>query len=473
MLFLSVFISSAQQTFTATDTPLPITDNNTTESTIDVAGVGVLGPGGNEIEEVALNITHTFDGDLDITLVAPDGVTTLNLNSDNGGSGDDYIDTRFQNGGADITAGASPFDFVTYGAFQPEGGDFSTFDGINADGNWTLQVFDDANSDVGTLNSWEITFSNPPPPNDNAIQAIPLIPGINFAENALYGSNAGATASETADPSIPAPGCADYQGGDLWFSVAVPADGNVNIETNPDNGSPLTDTGIAVYSGAVGAFNLIACDDNNSAEGNFSRINITERVPGETLYIRVWEAGNDAFGSFRISAWNTSIAVFNTDNQDLIFVADTISLSRDPDDTRIDLTPYLDNTDSQDLIFAGDIINLSGDPDGTQIDLTPYLDNTDSQDLIFAGDIISLSGDPDGTQIDLTPYLDNTDSQDLIFAGDIISLSGDPDGTPDRPYALPGQYRQPGSDICRGYHQSERRSRRHPYRPYALSGQYR
>ncbi|MEP0265759.1 proprotein convertase P-domain-containing protein [Dokdonia sp.] len=107
-----------------------------------------------DIDNVTLDIFHTFDGDLDITLISPVG-TMLDLTSDNGGAGDSFTMTEFRDGAPNITTGAAPFT----GMFQPEGGTFAaTFDGESTTGNWVLSVTDDAGGDQGTLNSWSISF---------------------------------------------------------------------------------------------------------------------------------------------------------------------------------------------------------------------------------------------------------------------------------------------------------------------------
>ncbi len=130
--------------------------------------------------------------------------------------------------------------------------------------------------------------------------------GVDFAAGAVVGTNVLATASETIDPSITAPGCAAYGGGDVWYSVVVPADGNITLETDLNSGSALTDSGLAVYSGTIGALMLIGCDDD-SGNNLFSRIELSGRTPGETLYIRVWEFGNNTFDTFQVAAWNPNV----------------------------------------------------------------------------------------------------------------------------------------------------------------------
>ena len=57
-------------TFESADVPKPIPDVSTTESTLAVSGVG-----GVKKVTAALRLTHTFDGDLDLSLIGPDGTT--------------------------------------------------------------------------------------------------------------------------------------------------------------------------------------------------------------------------------------------------------------------------------------------------------------------------------------------------------------------------------------------------------------
>ena len=143
----------AQNTFPSTDTPKPIPDVRTPPvlSPIIVAGAGLVSD-----VNVTLNLTHTFDGDLDIFLIGPNG-TRVELTTDNGGTGDNFTGTVFDDQAAvSITTGAAPFA----GSFKPEGL-LSSLNGIPAAGTWTLEITDDANLDSGTLLSWSLTITNP------------------------------------------------------------------------------------------------------------------------------------------------------------------------------------------------------------------------------------------------------------------------------------------------------------------------
>ena len=103
--------------------------------------------------QVGLNLEHTFTGDLDIFLIAPDG-TQVELSTDNGGTGENMIGTVFSdNAATSIESGSAPFT----GMFQPEGM-LSDFDGMSSLGDWTLQITDDAGGDGGTLQDWTLTL---------------------------------------------------------------------------------------------------------------------------------------------------------------------------------------------------------------------------------------------------------------------------------------------------------------------------
>jgi hypothetical protein len=153
-----------------------------------------------------------------------------------------------------------------------------------------------------------ITTSPPPPANDDCAGAalLPVQLGVTSCTTPLLATNVGASASAGA----PAPtacttatsGTANYQGGDVWFQVTVPLAGALTLETGPVAGSPILDTGMAVYSGSCGTLTQIECDDNDSPTGSFSLINLVGRTPGEVLYVRVWEAGNDLEGPFTMCA---------------------------------------------------------------------------------------------------------------------------------------------------------------------------
>ncbi len=120
----------------STDVPQDIDDNATVESTLDVAK-------DERIDEVnvRVDITHTYIGDLTVTLVAPDG-TEVRLHDRSGGSTDDihtWYDTETE-----------PVD------------DLSVLNGKSSAGTWKLRVTDHAGGDTGTLDAWKLELYTRP-----------------------------------------------------------------------------------------------------------------------------------------------------------------------------------------------------------------------------------------------------------------------------------------------------------------------
>ncbi|MBI2410979.1 MAG: proprotein convertase P-domain-containing protein [Candidatus Kerfeldbacteria bacterium] len=103
---------------------------------------------------VAVDITHTFAGDLTLFLISPDG-KTMTLSTNNGTGGKNYTQTIFDDeANVAISTGAAPFT----GSFQPNSL-LSDIDGSLTAGTWTLQIDDVASADFGTLNSWSLYFT--------------------------------------------------------------------------------------------------------------------------------------------------------------------------------------------------------------------------------------------------------------------------------------------------------------------------
>lgn len=149
-----------------------------------------------------------------------------------------------------------------------------------------------------------------PPTNDtpcNAYALSTVTPSCNFE---IY-TNLGAGNSSVPTPS----GCGGstpfdggYLGSDVWFSVVVPASGELDIHTLSVD---FADGAMALYSGACGALTLVECDDDGEPGDGIlmPHIYATGLTPGATMYIRVWEYDNDNNGQF-------GICVSTPDNDD-------------------------------------------------------------------------------------------------------------------------------------------------------------
>lgn len=163
-----------------------------------------------------------------------------------------------------------------------------------------------------------ININNSLPANDDPCYATPL--QVNSFCSYVTSTNFCATASEGLQPGIPAPGCGNYSGGDVWFKVTVPPSGRLILDMDAAGGP--TDMGMAIYRSSTNNCNnvnqLIECDDDDSQNGSMPMIcragtsclipgdcqqNAT-LTPGETIYIRVWEYENNEMGPFEICAYD-------------------------------------------------------------------------------------------------------------------------------------------------------------------------
>jgi len=121
------------------------------------------------------HITHTYDGDLTLILISPDG-RTVKLVGGKGDSGDDFVDTVFDDNAASTIRSTTPAPFT--GTFKPAE-PLSVLDGAPLSGSWTLKVVDNSSGDIGTVDAWGLNIARaicapqpspqpppPPPPHD-------------------------------------------------------------------------------------------------------------------------------------------------------------------------------------------------------------------------------------------------------------------------------------------------------------------
>lgn len=164
--------------FTTGTISVAIPDNNITGATSTLAVSGIPANATITGIQAALNITHTWVGDLVISLKAPGG-NIVNLDgflSNTGGAGatSGFTNTRISSAGtAALSSGTNPYNgifradaFVGAGT-GPTGYDanVSSLLALNAsataaNGTWTLAMYDGGPADLGTLTSWglQITY---------------------------------------------------------------------------------------------------------------------------------------------------------------------------------------------------------------------------------------------------------------------------------------------------------------------------
>jgi subtilisin-like proprotein convertase family protein len=140
-----------------------ILDGTCTEIPIVVSTPGTSLGSNVELTDVNLIIEHTYDYNLTIALVSPQG-TKVYLSQYNGGSGDNYgmLDgtceqvTNFTMNGEDgyITSGTAPF----VGSYTPQGDLASFNDGSDPNGEWILEICETSTNGSGAFQFAELIF---------------------------------------------------------------------------------------------------------------------------------------------------------------------------------------------------------------------------------------------------------------------------------------------------------------------------
>ncbi|MDB3907877.1 hypothetical protein N9355_10445, partial [Crocinitomicaceae bacterium] len=122
----------------------------------------------------------------------------------------------------------------------------------------------------------------------------------------------GTVTGATASAGAPAPSCGNYQGGDVWYSITVPASGEVNFTVDFAAAGSITDADMAIYSGVCGSLTEIECDDLDGT-GAMPIIQATGLTAGTTVYVRIWEWNNDVAGDFDLCISEPPVTLNNQD----------------------------------------------------------------------------------------------------------------------------------------------------------------
>ena len=107
---------------------------------------------------VSLYLTHTFDSDLNLSLISPDGTTVSLVAATGAGAnfGSSSVDanrTTFDDASVmPISAGAPPF----VGTFRPQGSLTNFNFNATPNGNWKLHITDSFGGSLGTLRNWSL-----------------------------------------------------------------------------------------------------------------------------------------------------------------------------------------------------------------------------------------------------------------------------------------------------------------------------
>ena len=188
-------------TFNAMDTPIdiPAASSGTVTSSIEVGNNVMISK-----VNVAMEIPHTWVGDLKGTLKSPNGTAAVlfdqvGVPASNFGCGENNLLLNFDDDATNTAAelegtcgGAA--QYALQGTYQPVDA-LSAFVGQNSNGSWALDIFDAVDEDGGSIANWslEICFaaaaSTPPDLINNTLTVAPgtmqTIPDVNLKATAM------------------------------------------------------------------------------------------------------------------------------------------------------------------------------------------------------------------------------------------------------------------------------------------------
>lgn len=331
--FLTILLFSlpaASQTFTGTGGTIPGISTTRTCFSINVSGVGNIN-NTYGLASLCLNITHSYDDELEIVLKAPDG-TTIPISIQNGGSGNNYTNTCFTaTASTPIKFGTAPFT----GSFLPEGYLGAANNGQNANGTWQLCIQDRRGSgNAGSLLNWSISFNNTPAPAPPAMPACANnLPSTSSCSTATlicdFNGQCGSTAGTTTQtwPGLSSAACFGLQNNSFikFIASATTASFSVWVPTT-ENTYNLGGIQMLFFSGPCNAstVNTFGCYPHILAyetpgQPIISIVSASGLTPGNTYYLMI-DGFNSDHCTFTIAA-NTGVNILNVSPADPMICA--------------------------------------------------------------------------------------------------------------------------------------------------------
>ncbi|MEI6124905.1 MAG: hypothetical protein WCQ95_14915, partial [Bacteroidota bacterium] len=233
---------------------------------------------------------------------------------------------------------------------------------------YTAGIYESENSYELQDSSWNMVFQDGPTPNTGTVfSAIgdcntPLLPGSNPCTAIPIDTGQCIFANNTGFPgSGLIANCANYQGGDVWFSMQVPPSGALMFETDSGN---IHDTGLAVWTDSTCTnLHLLGCDDDGG-NGNYSFLVLYDLTPGETIYIQVFGYGGVS-GSFQICV--KDIGKVTLDSSELPIVMINTLGQTILDGTKINCLMDIKYNGQGNITYVSDIANIYSGHIGIEI----------------------------------------------------------------------------------------------------------
>lgn len=224
--------------FRSADVPQAFTDSTDVDGAIDAVSTIEIGSSLLITDlNVELTIEHGRVEDLAISLLAPDGTTRVDLVLAADLTGADLTGTVLDDeADTALTAGAAPFT----GRFVPAGS-LADFDGLDAQGTWTLEITDTAAGEDGALVDWALKLTGTAGPETGT-----FIADLGFAD---ADAAQAAFATDTTAVDLQAAGTSNGTG-------AILDNRTGGISSTPDDHRPNVLGGPAVFIAGSGIGNI-------------------------------------------------------------------------------------------------------------------------------------------------------------------------------------------------------------------------
>ena len=395
--------TSAEQ-FTQTRSPnLAIPDLQTVSDTITVSDSGTV-----TSVSVAVDITHTYIGDLKIDLIAPDGTTKI-LHNRSDGSDDDIVKTYTPN-----------------------------FDGVSIAGVWTLQINDNYNADPGTLNSWTLTINH-----GSTATTVNPVTGVSGSDDTYYVTVSSSTdGTYNLDLVSSGHSIADSAGNSMINTAPTGADQTYTVSiTVTDTANPRlasieryspasqnTDSQTLVYKATfsesvtgVTASDFVLSPDST---GGINSVNPVTDISGsgDTYYVTVSSSTDGTYNldlvssghSIADSAGNSMINTAPTGADQTYTVSITVTDTANPRLASIErYSPASQNTDSQTLVYKATFSESVTGVTASDFVLSPG----STGGINGVNPVTDISGSGDAYYVTVSATQDGTYNLDLVSSG--------------------------------------------------------
>ena len=395
--------TSAEQ-FTQTRSPnLAIPDLQTVSDTITVSDSGTV-----TSVSVAVDITHTYIGDLKIDLIAPDGTTKI-LHNRSDGSDDDIVKTYTPN-----------------------------FDGVSIAGVWTLQINDNYNADPGTLNSWTLTINH-----GSTATTVNPVTGVSGSDDTYYVTVSSSTdGTYNLDLVSSGHSIADSAGNSMINTAPTGADQTYTVSiTVTDTANPRlasieryspasqnTDSQTLVYKATFSeSVTGVTASDFVLSPGSTGGINGVNPVTdisgsGDTYYVTVSSSTDGTYNldlvssghSIADSAGNSMINTAPTGADQTYTVSITVTDTANPRLASIErYSPASQNTDSQTLVYKATFSESVTGVTASDFVLSPG----STGGINGVNPVTDISGSGDAYYVTVSATQDGTYNLDLVSSG--------------------------------------------------------